>query len=79
MKTTDYIPIPCTEYSRYELAVLHRQTLRLVWTDNDILHCEMVTAVDLLTWDSEEFLICLNFADEKTQIRLDKIKRIQLA
>ena len=79
MKTTDYIPVTCTEYSRYELAVMHHRKLRLIWAENDIIHCKIVTPVDLLTRNSEEFLIYLDLAGKKTQIRLDKIIRTQLA
>ena len=28
-----YVPIDCSSNSRYELAIMHRRTLRLVWRD----------------------------------------------
>ncbi len=47
--TTDYVPIACDLHSEYELAILHRQPLHLVWTDGNVIHDEIVLPLDLTT------------------------------
>ncbi len=47
--TTAYIPIACDLHSEYELAILHRQPLHLVWSENNVIHDETVLPLDLRT------------------------------
>ncbi len=47
--TTDYVPIACSLHSEYELAILHRQPLRLVWNEGNVIHDEVVLPLDLKT------------------------------
>ncbi len=54
---TDYTPIDCGRHSEFELAIMHGDTLNLIWRDADgATHTEVVIAADLLTRNSEEFM-----------------------
>jgi len=46
---TGYMPISCDLHSEYELAILRRQWLRLVWADGNVIHDEVVLPLDLKT------------------------------
>lgn len=71
---SDYIPIDCAEYSEYELAILRKWKLRIVWRDDDGLsHVEMLLPRDLRTFQGEEFLIAETAAGGALEIRLDRI------
>ena len=51
---TPYVPIPCARYSEYELAILHRQRLRLVWSDGNVIHDQTVLPLDLRTMKGDD-------------------------
>ena len=71
---TDYVPIDCAVHSGYELAIMHRQQLRLAWRDRDgIIHIKMVTPTDLRTQNHEEFLDVTDERGDIYSIRLDRI------
>ena len=70
-----YTPISCAGYSEYELAILHRQRLRLTWCEDNVIYDRVVMPLDLQTRNSEEFLICRDGADETLTIRLDRIRK----
>lgn len=72
---TDYVPVPCARYASYELAILHRRTLRLVWADGKLLHHAVLRPLDLQTRDGEEFLLCRGPEGGLLSIRLDRIRR----
>ncbi len=73
---TDYTPIPCSQYDRYEVAVMHRRRLQLTWHADNIVYRRIVEPIDLQTRNSEEFLICRK--DGKTfSIRLDQIRKAE--
>ncbi len=72
---TDYIPIPCSQYDRYEVAIMHRRRLRLTWHSDNVVYRRTVEPIDLRTRDSEEFLICRKGA-ETFSIRLDQIRKV---
>lgn len=72
---TDYIPIPCSQYDRYEVAIMHRRRLRLIWHADNVVYRRTVEPIDLRTRDSEEFLICRK-GDETFSIRLDQIRKV---
>lgn len=58
---TDYRPVSCALYSRYELAILQRTAMRLRWRDGaGITHLETLTPEDLQTRGGEEFLLARN-------------------
>lgn len=71
---TDYTPIDCGRHSEFELAIMHRDTLKLSWRGADgATHTEVVTAADLLTRNSEEFMRVSNTRGIEREIRLDRI------
>jgi Rho-binding antiterminator len=77
---SDYRPIPCALYSRYELAILRRQRLRLRWRENDnVTRVDFLAPKDLLTAKGEEFLIAEDSAGRSLRLRLDHILEIQTA
>jgi Rho-binding antiterminator len=71
---TDYKPIDCGLYSEYEVAILHRDRLRLSWRDSkENVHIEVFTPNDLRTHQGEEFLVVIGQDGRQQEIRLDRI------
>lgn len=71
---TDYTPIDCGVYSRYELAILHRRRLRVSWREpGGQSHIEVLQPRDLRTREHEEFLIAETREGELLELRLDYI------
>lgn len=71
---TDYTPIDCGRHSEFELAIMHRDTINLIWRDADgATHTEVVIAADLLTRNSEEFMRVSTTNGIEREIRLDRI------
>ncbi len=70
-----YTPIACGVYSEYEVAILHRETLRLHWRDaHGMDHIERVVPRDLQTRNHCEYLIAEDCADgSMLELRLDRI------
>lgn len=77
--STDYVPIACDLHSEYELAILHRRPLHLVWSENNVIHEEAVLPLDLKTEHHEEFLLCRAKDGSTHRIRLDQIRRVKPA
>lgn len=80
MKTTEgsrpgYRPIPCDQYSVYELAILQRRQLRLLWREGNVYYRLTVVPLDLETRQGEEFLHCRLPSGERARLRLDRILR----
>lgn len=74
---SDYIPIDCTLYSRYELAIMHRQRLRLAWRgSNGVWHLETVLPLNLQTRNHAEYLQLRSATGVELEVRLDQIKRV---
>ncbi|SCZ64905.1 Rho-binding antiterminator [Thiohalomonas denitrificans] len=71
----DYRPIDCEVYSGYELAIMHRQRLRMHWRDIDGNCCiGTLRPLDLKTEASkEEFLFVEDLDGRHFRIRLDRI------
>lgn len=69
---TDYTPVPCRQYDRYEVAIMHRRRLRLTWHVENIVYRRLVKPIDLRTRNGEEFLICCDNG-QTYSIRLDHI------
>lgn len=68
-----YRPVSCTTYSAYELAIMHRQPLRLAWEGAaGEHHIGMLLPVDLETCRGEEFLIARH-GGQMLRLRLDRI------
>ena len=76
---TTYQPISCAEYSRYEVAILHNEHLRLCWKDpNNLLHMLMLIPFDLQTKKGGEYLLGNDKSGQSYQIRLDYIQRCEV-
>lgn len=73
---TDYIPIPCSQYDRYEVAIMHRRRLRLTWRVDNVIYRRIVEPIDLQTRDGEEFLI-YSKGGKTLSIRLDQIRKVE--
>jgi Rho-binding antiterminator len=72
---TDYTPIDCAQYSEYELAIMHRQRLRICWQEpGGQLHIDVFTPVDLVTREHEEFLVVNGGDEQRLELRLDHIR-----
>ncbi|MBI3570761.1 MAG: transcriptional antiterminator, Rof [Gammaproteobacteria bacterium] len=74
-----YVPISCDLHSEYELAILHRQWLRLVWANGNVIHDEAVLPLDLKATNGEEFLVCRTKDNATQNIRLDRVRRMRAA
>ena len=74
MKIRDYRPISCVRYSHYELAIMRRRALRLVWCDGNVIHYATVFPLDLQTQDHAEYLIGRDAGGGAVRIRLDRIR-----
>ena len=78
-KREPYAPIDCDHYSEYELAIMHRQKLRLRWADENVVYEQTILPLDLRTANHEEFLVCRDEAGETRTIRLDRILKMEAA
>lgn len=76
---SDYRPISCDTYSEYELAIMHRQHLRLTWHEANVCFTLLVMPLDLETDNGEEFLHCALPSGERARVRLDRIQRMEPA
>ena len=75
---TDYTPIDCGQYSEYELAIMHRQRLRISWQEpGGQPHIEVFTPVQLVTRNHEEFLVVLGRDGRQLELRLDHIRKTE--
>jgi Rho-binding antiterminator len=69
-----YQPIACDLYSQFELAIMHRQRIRLRWIEENVIHDQAVTPIDLQTLQHAEFLVCRAGAAPAFRVRLDRIR-----
>jgi Rho-binding antiterminator len=75
MSDETYTPIDCDLYSEYEVAILHRQRMRLKWQDDEgNEHTEVVMPQDLKTEEHREYLIAAAEDGSPRRIRLDHIR-----
>ena len=75
---TDYMPVDCGLHSEYELAIMHRQALKLSWHDSDGRnHTQTVLPADLRTRNHEEFLAVTTEDGAVQEIRLDRITHVK--
>jgi Rho-binding antiterminator len=71
---SDYQPIDCGIYSRYEVAILHHERLRLRWVDAaGTPHLAALQPLDLQTRLGEEFLLATTLDGSPLRVRLDRI------
>ncbi len=72
---TDYVPIDCGLHSQYELAIMHRQRLRISWRDaQGGTHVELLEPRDLLTRAGAEYLLADTPDGRRLELRLDHIQ-----
>lgn len=72
--TTDYHPIDCAIYSRYELAIMHRERLRVCWRDAaGITRVQTLDPRDLQTRAGAEYLLGVGSNGQRLELRLDRI------
>jgi Rho-binding antiterminator len=73
-----YTPISCDTYSRYELAILRGQGLRVAWRGaRGIDRVEHLQPVDLRTRTGGEYMIARNLLGQRRVMRLDRIRRVE--
>jgi Rho-binding antiterminator len=73
---TDYRPINCAQYSEYELAIMHRERLRISWQEpGGQPRIDVVTPIDLVTRNHEEFLVIRGGEGQRLHLRLDYIRK----
>lgn len=75
---TDYKPISCANYDRFEIAIMHHESLRLVWNEENVLFDRVVTPVNLQTESGAEFLV-VRGEQGVQRIRLDRIRKVSAA
>lgn len=75
---TDYQPVSCARYDQYEIAILRRRPLRLVWDEDNVIYDRVVTPLNLRTAGGQEFLILRLDEDGIREVRLDRIRRTEI-
>lgn len=75
----DYRPISCASYDTYEIAIMHRQHLRLAWDEGNVVYDQVVLPINLRTVDGAEFLILRTADGDTREVRLDHVRRAQPA
>ena len=74
----DYTPVSCELYARFELWIMHRQRLRVVWRRDDAsAHLESLLPLDLRTRQHAEYLVARRRGGEHVELRLDHIRRAE--
>jgi len=73
----DYKPISCASYEQYEIAIMHKQKMRLAWHENNVLFDQIVTPLNLRATQGREFLILRTAEGETRELRLDHIRRAE--
>lgn len=68
-----YQPISCELYSEFELAIIQHKKIKLVWREGDQHHIAVVTPLDLITEDHQEFMIAQDHRKQLLRVRLDYI------
>lgn len=75
MDNDDYKPIECGLHSEYELAIMHKSKIQLIWIDDNGQELsELAEPVDLLTREKQEYLKIQTRNNGLFEIRLDKIQ-----
>jgi len=72
---SDYWPIPCASYDQYEIAILHRRRMHLVWEDGNVVYDQVVIPLNLRTTEGQEFLLLKQENGDTREVRLDHIRR----
>ena len=76
---SDYVPVGCDVYSRYEVAILRRQRLMLRWREQSgVTRVGVVRPTDLQTREGEEFLLGETQEGTVVRVRLDHITQSEI-
>lgn len=74
----EYTPISCEFYSLLEVAILHKEGMRVIWHDeNEVTRIETLLLLDLKTEDHAEYLHARTQSGELIKIRLDKLHEVK--
>jgi len=74
MSKGGHTPVDCDLHERYELAIMHRETLFIRWRDADgLTHLEHLRPFDLRARAGEEFLFARTISGEERVLKLDAI------
>jgi len=69
-----YLPIACSLYDEYEIAIMHKKYLQIKWLDKAGLQFnEKVLPADIVVNNKAEFLLAQTLNAEAVFIRLDRI------
>jgi len=69
-----YQPILCSLHDEYEVAIMHKKTLDIRYSDDMGASLrDTVLPIDLLVKNKEEYLLFKSSSGEELSIRLDKI------
>lgn len=74
---TDYKPISCIDYDRYEIAIMRKHQMHLVWREGNVIYDQVITPLNLHTQSGEEFLELRLPDGQVTRVRLDQIRRAE--
>ena len=73
-----YRPISCADYDAYEIAIMHRERLRVTWHGDDGLeHIDTLSPRNLETREHEEYLIATSSQGGELRLRLDRILKAE--
>ena len=76
--SSDYTPIDCAQYCRFELAIMHRQRLRIAWRAEDgCSHLDTLLPINLNTRNHVEYLLGRTPQGQDLELRLDRIIRAE--
>lgn len=78
MNDHSYIPVSCDLHSQYELAIMHKNKLKLTYKDNSTLLKGVFLPLDVITKDKAEYLIAMTSENKKIQLRLDYISEMKV-
>lgn len=73
---TDYKPISCGNYERFEVAIMHREQLHISWHEENVVYDQVITPTNLETRAGEEFLLFYDANGHRGQVRLDRIRKV---
>jgi transcriptional antiterminator Rof (Rho-off) len=77
-KDQPYTPISCAAHSEFELLIMHKNHLKLSWSDEQgKSQSSIVLPIDIQTKAGEEYLLVSDEKNNQHSIRLDRIKHYE--
>lgn len=77
---SDYTPISCELYARYEHWIVRRRTIRIAWREIEPrpqTYLESLRPIDLQTRRHVEYLVARRLSGERLELRLDCIVKAE--